>query len=134
MNDICETNHRGDSLNNCNGHGCWFEVSDVFPGETPRILGIQVNNVDWNHWKASIAFHLPETLEPVNLFHLSTDQAPRRPWRAGLEIGLRQGKLTACLNHGAMAQETTSRYEEVTVGPALTDGRTETRNQCLEVW
>ena len=123
MNDICETNHRGDSYSNCDGHGCWFEASDVFPGLTPRILGIQVNNVDRNHWKASIAFHLQETREPVNFFHLSTDQTPPHPWRAGLEIGLRQGKLTACLNHGAMAQESSSRYEEVTVGPVLTDGR-----------
>ena len=91
MIDTIETNHRGDTSSNCSGHGCWFEVSDLFPELTPGILGVHVNKADWNHWKVSIAFHLPETRDPVNFFHLSTDQTPPNPWRAGLEIGLRQG-------------------------------------------
>ena len=123
MDDWGDTNHRGVPLNSCNGHGGWFEVSDVFPNEHTQLLGVRVNNVDWDHWKASFAFYLTDADGPVNFFHLSTDPAPTRPWRAGLEVGLRQGRLTACLNHGTMAQENLSRYEEVSSGPALTDGR-----------
>ena len=121
--DSTVTNHRGDSSGNCDGVGSWFEVSNVHPSNTPELLGMSINKGDWNYFKVSVSFCVEETREPVNLCHFSTDQTPKRPWRAGLEIGLRQGMLTACLNHGTMPQEQISRYEEVTVGPVLTDGR-----------
>ena len=121
--DASSTNYRGDSSGNCNGAGSWFEVSNLHPSNTPVLLGMSINKVDWNYFKVSISFYVQATREPVDLCHFTTNQTPKRPWRAGVEIGLRLGMLTICLNHGTMPQEQASRYEEVTMGPVLTDGR-----------
>ncbi len=109
-------------LDGCHGTGGWFEAQDILSAHRPDLLKVQINNMSWDYWKITVSFYLPHTEDPVNLFHFSTSHSLPYPWKAGLELGLRQGRLTAGLNHGLTPQENLSRYEEVRIGPTLDDG------------
>jgi hypothetical protein len=130
------TNIRATPYDLCGGQGGWAELTDFYPNEHARLLGLHTPNLDPDRWRASIAFSIYGVKDaqgkhiPVNLFHMTTDPGSRAQWKAGLEIGLRQDRLSIGFNHGIMPQETISRYEEVAMGPNLGDGR----RHVVNVW
>ena len=65
-----------------------MEIDDVFANGGALVLKVHINNIRWNEWKVTTTFHTQKTDEPVDLFHLSTEPTG---WKAGLEVGLRQG-------------------------------------------